>query len=491
MKGLFLRLLTIMMMAATIVFVLVPHTLSGINAKNGVIKATCDESLGSETSGEPDSSRLNVYRIVVDSVNHVNYGLGYPITYKFSYPSGSSNLTVQYCHSFPFCWNELARKNSSDLFNGIEAARFDTANSNVYISVAFSSGSDTTYVRLADGADDPVSMSFIEIPEYYDGRKAVVTITLDDWGRTQADEGSFLAAAAALKDAKLWWTPGIITRGFHDEGNMEPTWDSVQAVIDRGFVEPGCHSANHYMPHEKGYILNLEIDSARADIIDNLDLPDFMKRADREYLWAWIQPHGETADSIRKRLGHLHFLADRDFSTSEHQYSWTSWVAADSLYEESYFSGLWELKSEEELNGYFDTAYDQGGIYHGAGHPVRLDWSDGGKLQNHIDHIKGRKDVWYVGWGALYMYHFVATRGIVSVAPVSEDTTRPELCGDVNCDGQITPGDALCAFWRYILGHFQSECECEYSEMTAGINCDGQITPGDALCIVWRYILGD
>jgi hypothetical protein len=67
------------------------------------------------------------------------------------------------------------------------------------------------------------------------------------------------------------------------------------------------------------------------------------------------------------------------------------------------------------------------------------------------------------------------------------------LCslGDVNCDGNITPGDALCAFWRAILGSFQEECECDCSGEAAEINCDGNITPGDALCIFWRAILGD
>ncbi|MFQ6094158.1 MAG: T9SS type A sorting domain-containing protein, partial [bacterium] len=64
-------------------------------------------------------------------------------------------------------------------------------------------------------------------------------------------------------------------------------------------------------------------------------------------------------------------------------------------------------------------------------------------------------------------------------------------CGDVNCDGQITPGDALCAFWRFILGEWQEECECDCSEQAADVNCDGQITPGDALCVFWRFILGD
>jgi hypothetical protein len=65
------------------------------------------------------------------------------------------------------------------------------------------------------------------------------------------------------------------------------------------------------------------------------------------------------------------------------------------------------------------------------------------------------------------------------------------LKGDVNCDGNITPGDALCAFWRSILGSFQDECACDCSDQAAEVNCDGTITPGDALCIFWRSILGD
>ncbi len=64
------------------------------------------------------------------------------------------------------------------------------------------------------------------------------------------------------------------------------------------------------------------------------------------------------------------------------------------------------------------------------------------------------------------------------------------LRGDANCDGNITPGDALCAFWRAILGSFQAECLCDCSEQAAEVNCDGAITPGDALCIFWRAILG-
>jgi hypothetical protein len=84
-------------------------------------------------------------------------------------------------------------------------------------------------------------------------------------------------------------------------------------------------------------------------------------------------------------------------------------------------------------------------------------------------------------------------RGIFSDLKVYNSIINPAECnrGDVNCDGSITPGDALCTFWRSILGVFQGECDCGCSEEASDVNCDGHITPGDALCIFWRSILGD
>ena len=75
--------------------------------------------------------------------------------------------------------------------------------------------------------------------------------------------------------------------------------------------------------------------------------------------------------------------------------------------------------------------------------------------------------------------------------PLCGDACAGCLLGDVNCDGNISPGDALCTFWRSIEGSFDEECLCECSEQAAEINCDGNITPGDALCIFWRAIQGE
>ena len=62
----------------------------------------------------------------------------------------------------------------------------------------------------------------------------------------------------------------------------------------------------------------------------------------------------------------------------------------------------------------------------------------------------------------------------------------PCLLGDTNDDGDITAGDALCAF-RYFLGSVPPDCPCV--EEAGDVNCtpDG-ITPGDALYIFLAYL---
>ena len=64
------------------------------------------------------------------------------------------------------------------------------------------------------------------------------------------------------------------------------------------------------------------------------------------------------------------------------------------------------------------------------------------------------------------------------------------LLGDVNDDGEVTPGDALCAFYIYLYGGVPpAECDNPCALTAADINCtpDG-ITPGDALYIFEAYL---
>jgi len=67
------------------------------------------------------------------------------------------------------------------------------------------------------------------------------------------------------------------------------------------------------------------------------------------------------------------------------------------------------------------------------------------------------------------------------------------LLGDVNTDGDITPGDTYCAFFRYLTGSFPADSSCSNpcAEYAADINCTPNgITPGDALYIFRGYLNG-
>ncbi len=66
--------------------------------------------------------------------------------------------------------------------------------------------------------------------------------------------------------------------------------------------------------------------------------------------------------------------------------------------------------------------------------------------------------------------------------------------GDINRDGALTPGDALCAFNLYLTGGAGPiACPARSlacANMIADVNCDGAVTPGDALAIFQRYLQG-
>lgn len=66
--------------------------------------------------------------------------------------------------------------------------------------------------------------------------------------------------------------------------------------------------------------------------------------------------------------------------------------------------------------------------------------------------------------------------------------------GDINHNGSLSPGDALCAFQIYLNGgKLAAGCEvpdfpCEL--VAADVSCDAAITPGDALAIFRRFLQG-
>ena len=55
----------------------------------------------------------------------------------------------------------------------------------------------------------------------------------------------------------------------------------------------------------------------------------------------------------------------------------------------------------------FDNVIDSSGVYHLMTHPNILQW-DEDFTWSHLDYISNRKDIWYVGFGHLYLYRYLS-----------------------------------------------------------------------------------
>jgi PKD repeat protein len=262
-------------------------------------------------------------------------------------------------------------------------------------------------------ASEPV---YSMIAEYYDNRKAVVTITADDWGIKDSWE-PFEYMCAMLTRKKLHHTAAVITGGYSN-----PNWTQVQYWLDQGYTEVASHSRTHpHIPYED---YDSEIGGSKDDIIGNLTLPPIFSFNGSEYVYAWVEPYGEPEEEaadkeVRQKLGYYGYLIHRGGADGTH--GWASWDSANGLFNR--IGGSIEMghvawggiTNATILNDKFDRVYNAGGIYHIVCHPVAVRWGRNQYADLHTDYIKGRLDVWYVSFGLLYLYRWIATQNIVEV----------------------------------------------------------------------------
>ncbi len=163
-----------------------------------------------------------------------------------------------------------------------------------------------------------------------------------------------------------------------------------------------------------------EIGGSKDEIIANLDLP--YKNGSREYIHAWIEPYGYYDSTMRAKLGEYKYLCDRGVRTDD---TLALWDVTNGLYRRI-GSSLWLEKSNlPQANDKFDSLVSVGGIYHISTHPYMLDWSDGHWAAQHLDYIKGRTNLWYVGFGHLYLYRYVAGQNVVSFRKATDRGGQP------------------------------------------------------------------
>ena len=399
-----------------------------------------DELGGFDQSGTHDQSDpfLTVdylseheLRLVLDNEMHDNYGFAYPVTYKIDIPANSSDLITYIRYSTSESWQQVEEKQSSDFFNGLEAVRFDYSAGLAFVSAAFSSASDSLFIKISDGIQE-IPISFLDICKYYDDRKAVVTASADDWADRgdqtwyQSDE-AFQITCRQFRKHKLWLTCGIITQYCGSE-----TWQHIQTQLDSGYVEACSHSRTHsYGPYEDP---EGEIAGSKQDIFDNLDLPLLFKKHDLEYVYTWLAPAHYYDEIVNTLVGAEKYLVNR-------LYNWPYDIFSDWNPAAGYYfpigmsrevSPIWEGTTDlDDLNSYFDIVVDKGGIYHVMTHPYFLLENGFNAAQyawDHLDYISQKNDIWYVCLGHLYLYHYLKENVAVATSVTkSEDKITPEL----------------------------------------------------------------
>jgi hypothetical protein len=249
----------------------------------------------------------------------------------------------------------------------------------------------------------------ISTTPYYDNRKAAVVWTADDLltGRGPL----FWAAAELARTNGMVISIGIITREMTTQ-----LWTEMQSQMNRGYVVPVNHSYSHKVPQDLNwYTTNMfqEVDLSTAAIKSQIALPWQSTYAGNEFLVGWVQPYGELpepyATEMRTQLVAHHYLVSRWIFGPR---DFTQW-AGDGMYGNV---GVGINAVTENPSAVFDGIYATNGICHIYSHP----WNTAGNVTNGtkwIDlmaHVGNRKDVWYVGFDHLYMYHYLQDQ----VAPV-------------------------------------------------------------------------
>lgn len=345
------------------------------------------------------------YKISVNSQQHKDYGLSYPVTYVFQIPEGSSNLKAYYRYSLSEDWSQLTEKTPNDFFNGIQCVRFNYTGNIAYVSVAFSSTSDDIYVKITDNANATQLIQFLCISKFYDNRRAAVYAQLEDYIGYSSD----LTIIDMFQERNIWLTLSIIT-------NSVISWSTLQNEVNEGFVECASHSRTHpnVLPYSN---YDSEIGGSKGDVIGNLTLPTVYDNK----VWAYIEPAGLSDGTVRQKLYQYRYLVAR--STYPYYFDYVNWNSSEQLFERAGPSISGDSATISELNAAFDYCYQNQGVYGFYFHPG----IDLNKLRAHLDYIKNKSDVWYVGFGALYAYRYLATVANIYIGPETSENNAPTI----------------------------------------------------------------
>jgi len=358
-----------------------------------------------------DNPKLHLFTI--DNTTHIDYGCSYPLTYVFNFTTDLTNLKAYKCGGYD--WTLIPNKSQGEIQNGIEAARFNYSAKKAYITVGFPADFDILLLKITDENENVIDSEYDKITKYYDDKKMAVVMTIDDWYERYHEY--FMTAIDRCQSRNIWFTPGIVTVGSAVYAGEPANRTDMQNQLDEGFVEPASHSKYHLHPpydEEQWGVQSSydeEINGSKQNLIEDLNFPNISKRGDKEYLYAWIEPYGQSDSVIRQKIGEFKYICDRSTSGDD---TFADWDDSNGVYDRVGFSiSIESVRNLTTLNNKFNSVYNSGGIYHMFGHARNNDLISG-EVALHFDYISNRSDVWYVGFGHLYLYHYLQEKDVIN-----------------------------------------------------------------------------
>ncbi len=355
--------------------------------------------------------------VAIQPLFHAQYGCAYPLTYTFDIGGAAGGLEASSRHSSADPYVALPGRTAGDLFNAVDAVRFDYAAHVAYLSASFSIASDSLFLMITDSLGNPFPSRYTGISRYYDNRRAAVTVTADDWA--DWTEPWYPSLLGIFRRHGLYVTAGVIT-GTGNTGRF--TWQGIQNQVNLGNVEIAAHSRTHSpTPYAQpdSEVLGCERD------IKYLALPPLFASSTGGCVYVWLAPYGDYDASTDSLLGVGHYLVARLYTYQQSPMS--AWEDAVSHFAPitptieigapSWGGGDTSISS---LNGMFDSIAAGGGVYHFMWHPqVIITDTALPYFVNHLNYVSGRPDIWYVNLGHLYLYHMIQevnSTGATSIA---------------------------------------------------------------------------
>jgi hypothetical protein len=396
----------------------------------------------------PGLAATPAFRISIDADVWRKFGWQYPVSYVFHLPQGVPGVKVSRRDVPGETWALLEAKARGESFNGVDCVRYDAQARKAYVSVGFKTS--PTICLEFQGAGE---VEFVAIARYYDACRAVYSLSIDNWGfRPDAHPGAPWRGVdddrsdnyqAALAVCRANGLPVSIAINTHGAG-AEPFWQTLQTELDRGdrSWEPAVHAETHPCKAAayavRGY--RSEILGCRDQLLTSLRSIPY-----GQFIFEHILTCGYYDDEVLSTSARQFVLVrgynSRDNPSSVDYAAWNaehgfygvgglSYKAYDRVFQSHKpESGRYYRQDVESLDAAFETVYRAGQIFYAMWHPDRyrnsvihdarqpIEGKQGSSLIQHLAHVAGRRDVWYVPNGWLHCYRYVAEHAQVVREP--------------------------------------------------------------------------